>query len=69
MARSDVRNGILTSVTTRFGYAFDNVLLYAKGGFALAGDRYDVTGSFAGAPFGFVGLENRIGWTAGGGVE
>jgi outer membrane immunogenic protein len=59
----------LTSVTARVGYAFDNVLLYAKGGVALAGDRYDVTGSFAGDPFGFVGLENRIGWTAGGGVE
>jgi outer membrane immunogenic protein len=63
------KTDFLTSVTARLGYAFDNVLLYAKGGFALAGDRYDVTGSFAGTPFGFVGLENRIGWTAGGGVE
>jgi opacity protein-like surface antigen len=35
----------------------------------MAADRYDVTGSFAGTPFGFVGLENRFGWTAGGGVE
>ena len=63
------KTDFLTSVTARAGYAFDNMLLYAKGGFALAGDRYDVTGSFAGTPFGFVGLENRIGWTAGGGVE
>ena len=63
------KTDFLTSVTARVGYAFDNVLLYAKGGVALAGDRYDVTGSFAGTPFGFVGLENRIGWTAGGGVE
>jgi len=63
------KTDFLTSVTGRLGYAFDNVLLYAKGGVAMAGDRYDVTGSFAGTPFGFVGLENRIGWTAGGGVE
>jgi outer membrane immunogenic protein len=63
------KTDFLTSVTGRLGYAFDNVLLYAKGGVAMAADRYDVTGSFAGAPFGFVGLENRFGWTAGGGVE
>jgi outer membrane immunogenic protein len=66
------KTDFLTSVTARAGYAFDNVLVYAKGGFALAGDRYDVTGSFTvppATPFGFVGLENRIGWTAGGGVE
>jgi outer membrane immunogenic protein len=59
----------LPSVTVRLGYAIDNVLLYAKGGVALAGDKYDVTGSFAGTPFAFEGLDNRIGWTAGGGVE
>jgi outer membrane immunogenic protein len=63
------KTDFLTSVTARVGYAFDNVLLYAKSGVALAADRYDVTGSFAGTPFGFTGLENRIGWTAGGGVE
>jgi outer membrane immunogenic protein len=63
------KTDFLTSVTGRIGYAFDTVLLYGKGGVAMAGDRYDVTGSFAGTPFGFVGLENRFGWTAGGGVE
>ena len=63
------KTDFLTSVTARVGYALDNVLLYAKSGVALAADRYDVTGSFAGTPFGFEGLENRIGWTAGGGVE
>ena len=68
-ATVQAKTDFLTSVTARVGYAFDNVLLYGKGGFALAGDRYDVTGSFGGTPFGFVGLENRIGWTAGGGVE
>jgi outer membrane immunogenic protein len=59
----------LPSLTARIGYAIDNVLLYAKGGVALAGDRFNVTGSFAGVPFGFEGLDNRIGWTAGGGVD
>ncbi|MGZ5876475.1 MAG: outer membrane protein [Bradyrhizobium sp.] len=59
----------LPSVTVRLGYAVDNVLLYAKGGVALAGDRFNVTGTFAGAPFAFEGLDNRVGWTAGGGVD
>ena len=63
------KTDLLTSVTGRLGYAFDNVLLYAKGGVAMAADRYDVSGSFAGTPFGFVGLKNGFGWTAGGGVE
>lgn len=59
----------LPSLTMRLGYAFDNVLLYAKGGVALAGDRFNVTGSFTGTPFAFEGLDNRFGWTAGGGVD
>jgi outer membrane immunogenic protein len=59
----------LPSLTARVGYAFDNVLLYAKGGAALAGDRFNVTGSFVGTPFAFEGLDNRFGWTAGGGVD
>ncbi|CCD99287.1 outer membrane beta-barrel protein [Bradyrhizobium sp. STM 3809] len=63
------KTDFLTSVTARIGYALDDVLLYAKGGAAMASDRYDVSGSFVGAPFGFTGLENRFGWTAGGGVE
>lgn len=62
----------LTSVTVRLGYAVDNVLLYAKGGAALAGDRFNVTGSFTvppATPFAFEGLDNRLGWTVGGGVD
>jgi outer membrane immunogenic protein len=59
----------LPSLTARVGYAFDNVLLYAKGGAALAGDRFNVTGSFVGVPFAFEGLDNRFGWTIGGGVD
>jgi outer membrane immunogenic protein len=59
----------LSSVTARVGYAFDNVLLYGRGGVALAQDRYNAIGSLAGTPFNFEGADNRIGWTAGGGVE
>lgn len=63
------RTDLLASVTARIGYAFDNVLLYAKGGGAMAGDRFNVTGSFMDMPFGFEGLQDRVGWTIGAGVE
>ena len=63
------RNHWLSTVRGRLGYAFDRVLVYGKGGAAMAADRYDVSGSFTGIPFGFTGLENRFGWTAGAGVE
>ncbi|XUM19648.1 outer membrane protein [Bradyrhizobium oligotrophicum S58] len=59
------KTDFLASLTARIGYAFDDVLLYARGGAAMASDRYDVSGSFVGTPFGFTGLENRFGWTAG----
>ena len=59
----------LPSVTMRLGYAVDNVLLYGKGGVALAGDKYNVLGSFQGTPFAFEGLDLRLGWTVGGGVD
>lgn len=59
----------LASVTGRIGYAFDNVLLYARGGAALAGDKFDVSGTFTGLPYDFRGLDNRFGWVVGGGVD
>ncbi len=57
----------LASITGRIGYAFDRWLVYGKGGVALVGDRYhvdDLDGNFL-----FDATENRIGWTAGAGVE
>jgi outer membrane immunogenic protein len=57
----------LASITGRIGYAFDRWLVYGKGGVALVGDRYhvdDVDGNFF-----FDATENRIGWTAGAGLE
>jgi opacity protein-like surface antigen len=72
IASVEAKTDFLTSVTARLGYAFDHVLVYGKGGFALAGDKYSVSGvatTDPGGPFNFQGLENRIGWTAGAGVE
>jgi outer membrane immunogenic protein len=60
---------MIPSITARFGYAFDRVLLYTKGGVAWAGDRYSVTGAFQGTPFDFEGLDLRPGWTVGGGID
>lgn len=53
------------SVTGRLGYAIDNVLLYGKGGYAVASNRISATA------FGLNASETRThsGWTAGGGVE
>ena len=59
----------LASVTGRLGYAFDHVLLYTKAGVALAGDKYNVSGTFTGLPYNFQGLDNRYGWIVGGGVD
>jgi opacity protein-like surface antigen len=57
----------LASVTGRIGYAWDRWMVYGKGGVAIVGDRYhadDVQGLYI-----FDATENRIGWTAGAGVE
>jgi opacity protein-like surface antigen len=59
----------LASLTGRIGYAFDNVLLYARGGAALAGDKFEVSGTFTGLPYDFTGFDNRYGWVVGGGVD
>ena len=53
------------SITGRLGYAFDNVLLYGKGGYAVASNKISAS------VFGLNGSETKThsGWTAGGGVE
>ncbi len=67
----EANNDFLASVTGRVGYAFDRVLVYARGGLAVAGDKYDVSGGTfnGGGPFHFQGVDNRYGWIAGGGVD
>jgi len=57
----------LSSVTARVGYAFDRWMVYGKGGVALVDDRYNVSDIMA--TYDLDGLENRLGWTAGAGVE
>ena len=72
VALVQANNDFLASVTGRIGYAFDNVLLYGRGGFAVAGDKYNVSGGTVGGngtPFNFLGADNRYGWVAGGGVD
>jgi len=58
---------LLASVTGRLGYAWNNWLLYVKGGGAWTGNRYSAFD--AAATYDFQGLETRFGWTAGAGVE
>jgi outer membrane immunogenic protein len=57
----------LMSATARVGYAWDRWMLYAKGGVAGAGDNYSALD--ANQTYDFEGHENRLGWTAGAGVE
>jgi outer membrane immunogenic protein len=58
---------LLSSVTGRFGYAWDRLLTYAKAGGAWTHDKYDIlfpdNTTFASAS------ETRTGWTVGGGFE
>lgn len=58
----------LGTVTGRVGMAFDNILLYGKGGFAWAKEKFngiDVTGATLPVP----ASATRAGWTAGAGLE
>jgi outer membrane immunogenic protein len=59
----------LATATGRVGYAFDRILIYAKGGAAWAGDEYGLNGSFVGTPFSYTGSETRFGYTIGAGIE
>jgi len=57
----------LASVTGRLGYAWNNWLLYGKGGVGFAGNRYSAFD--AAVTYDLAGLETRVGWTAGAGIE
>lgn len=67
-ATVNVKTDFLSSATVRLGYAFDRLLIYAKGGAAWSEDQYVVTGSFQGTPFNFTGIDIRTGATAGVGI-
>lgn len=57
----------LATVTGRIGYAWNNVLLYGKGGGAWVHNKYDLSDPTV--PFDFTGSDTRSGWTAGAGLE
>jgi outer membrane immunogenic protein len=60
----------LGTITGRIGYAWDRVLLYAKGGGAWAHDKFHIDDSlFGGATHFDGGGHTRWGWTVGAGVE
>jgi len=68
---SNTRIDWLAMATGRAGLAFQNVLLYVKGGWAWGGFKGDsVTNTATGALVAnTVGSETRDGWTFGGGIE
>ena len=63
-----VNNRWLTTVTGRFGYAWDRVLLFGKGGGAWVGSN-NPTVTINGNPVAVSASNSNPGWTAGLGVE
>ena len=55
--------------TGRVGYAWDNWLLYAKGGAAWVHNKYSIDLGRLRIPFNGNGADTRTGWIAGGGLE
>jgi outer membrane immunogenic protein len=63
----DVKSTYFGTVRGRIGYAADRVLLFATGGAAFA----NIKAGLSGGSIGSVNYDttNRVGWTAGGGIE
>jgi outer membrane immunogenic protein len=63
-------SGFYGDVTARLGFAFDRVLIYAKGGWAFYDGTADVDNTLGGLGGGIVSTGNFTGgWTIGGGLE
>jgi outer membrane immunogenic protein len=56
-------------LTGQIGYAFNNLLIYAKGGFAATRTSYNVVTTIGGVPAGLTPDQTRHGSVLGGGVE
>lgn len=70
VASATINNRWLTTATGKLGYAWDRVLLYAKGGGAWVGTSNSSLALASGAtPPALSGPSNNAGWTAGLGVE
>jgi outer membrane immunogenic protein len=66
--RHNIRANYVATTTGRLGYAFEQYLVYAKGGAAFTGERNDV--SQPGSAFiASTGTLTQVGATVGGGVE
>jgi outer membrane immunogenic protein len=55
--------------TGQIGYAWNNVLLYAKGGAAVVDQRFDFVSNITNSVFATTGYDTRWGGTVGAGVE
>jgi len=65
-----LKNDYIATVAGRLGVAFNNVLVYGKGGAAFTRDKYNANNGLAGALAGSAsGSFDRTGWLAGAGVE
>lgn len=68
-ATARVKTNWLATLTGRVGVSFDRSLLYAKGGVAWAGDKYEGDWSVFGLSGTVSASETRTGWTIGAGWE
>jgi outer membrane immunogenic protein len=68
LATNRTRIDAIGLFTGRIGYAWNSALLYAKGGGAVARDKYDFRATGAAAPFS-TATETRWGGTVGAGLE
>jgi outer membrane immunogenic protein len=64
--KAEIKNDYFATIAGRLGYAFDRVLIYAKGGGAFTRDKLDINDGIGGTA---TGNFSRSGWVAGAGLE
>lgn len=65
----DTGVSVLSTARLRVGYTFDNSMVYATGGLALAKTRDQYMQSYFGTPYSWAKAGWRAGWTLGAGIE